>query len=122
VFPDVTFYDYTKVSSRRELMKKYNNYQITLSFDGYNKAKCMEWLRAGHNVAVVFKTVKKDELPKSLWGYDVIVGDNYDARFLDPKGVIVGLKYKLGSQDYEVVDGVRHFKGLPDTPFLVSPN
>ena len=120
-FPSVTFYDYTKVPSRLSLANKYPNYSITFSFDGHNKANCMKWLSEGHNVAVVFKAMNIEEIPDSLWGYDVIKGDEYDARFLDPKGVIVGLKYKWGAQDYEKgKDGFFHFKGFPDSPFLIS--
>jgi hypothetical protein len=43
----------------------------------------------GGNVAVVF-----DELPKTYLGYEVINGDDTDLRFLDKKGVVVGLKAK----------------------------
>ena len=41
------------------------------------------------NIAVVF-----DKLPKKWHGYKVIDGDLSDLRHLDPKGVIIGLKYK----------------------------
>jgi hypothetical protein len=40
-------------------------------------------------VAVVFKDV-----PDSYIGRTVIDGDDTDLRFLDPKGVVVGLKAK----------------------------
>jgi hypothetical protein len=43
----------------------------------------------GMNVAVVFKQV-----PDTYLGRPVINGDETDLRFLDPKGVIVGLKAK----------------------------
>jgi hypothetical protein len=41
------------------------------------------------NIAAVFKTV-----PATYMGLPVIDGDETDLRFLDPKGVIVGLKAK----------------------------
>lgn len=44
---------------------------------------------AGMNVAAVFK-----EVPFTYMGRPVINGDETDLRFLDPKGVIVGLKAK----------------------------
>lgn len=44
----------------------------------------------GINVAVVFK----NKLPETFWGLDVIDGDLNDMRYIDKKGVIVGLKYK----------------------------
>ena len=42
-------------------------------------------------MAVVFRD---KTLPKTWQGFDVINGDNDDLRFLDPKGVIVGLYAK----------------------------
>jgi hypothetical protein len=43
----------------------------------------------GMNIAAVFK-----EVPEKYIGRPVINGDDTDLRFLDPKGVIVGLKAK----------------------------
>jgi hypothetical protein len=42
-------------------------------------------------VAMVFEG---KQLPKSFMGYKVIDGDEYDMRYLDEQGVIVGLKFK----------------------------
>lgn len=89
IFHDVQFYDYTKVANRIKLMKIYPNYDLTFSYDGYNKDTCLEMLKQGIRVAVVF-----NEIPKTLWGYEVINGDKYDMRYDDPKNVIVGLKFK----------------------------
>ena len=36
----------------------------------------------------------KNGLPKTYLGFRVINGDSHDLRFLDPKGVIVGLSPK----------------------------
>jgi hypothetical protein len=41
------------------------------------------------NVAVVF-----DTLPTTYLGRPVVNGDDTDLRFLDPQGVVVGLKAK----------------------------
>ena len=41
----------------------------------------------GGNVAVVFR----NQLPKTWNGYEVVNGDESDLRFLDKKGVVVGL-------------------------------
>ena len=35
------------------------------------------------------------QLPKKFMGYKVIDGDEYDMRYLDEQGVIVGLKFKF---------------------------
>jgi hypothetical protein len=90
-FPDVQFYDYTKVFNRSRLLKKYPNYDLTFSYDGHNMDDCIEILDRGiGRVAMVF-----DNVPTEYKGFKVIDGDKYDMRYLDPKGVIVGLKYKL---------------------------
>jgi hypothetical protein len=89
IFPDVQFYDYTKVYNRIKLTKKYPNYDLTFSFSGYNFDECIESLNNDVRVAVVFKKV-----PEKFWGYEVIDGDKYDMRYKDGKNVIVGLKFK----------------------------
>lgn len=88
MFPDVTFYDYTKNPIRffKPLPK---NYSLTFSRSEENANDVDKVLSLGGNVAVVF-----DELPTTYLGYEVINGDLSDARFLDKKNVIVGLKYK----------------------------
>ena len=80
-FSEVQFYDYTKNPHRKKLPQ---NYHLTFSFDGKNKAQSLEQLKIGRNVAVVFK----DKLPKSFWGYPVINGDDSDVRPLDPQGIL----------------------------------
>ena len=87
LFPDVQFYDYTKVFSR---YSNYPNYSLTYSFNGHNWGECAKKLYQGENVAVVFR----GELPEVYNDYKVIDGDKDDLRFLDEKGVIVGLKVK----------------------------
>ena len=89
IFPDVQFYDYTKVYNRIKLTKKYPNYDLTFSFSGYNFEECIESLNNDVRVAVVFKKV-----PEKFWGYNVIDGDKYDMRYKDSTNVIVGLKFK----------------------------
>ena len=85
---DVVFYDYTKVYNH--LNHNLKNYKITFSASGTNNTECMAALAAGHNVAYVFK----DKLPKRFEGKRVIDGDKHDLRFLDPRGVVVGLLAK----------------------------
>jgi hypothetical protein len=91
-FPDVSFYDYTKVSKRFRLLEKYSNYDLTYSFSGYNMMDCINLLKDGKGrVAMVFEG---KQLPTKWSGYDVIDGDAYDMRYLDEQNVIVGLKFK----------------------------
>lgn len=116
IFPNVQFYDYTKVSARLPLIGKYNNYDLTFSFDGYNSKTAKAFLSAGGRVAVVFDGEK---LPVSFAGYQVINGNNYDMRFDDPGRVIVGLSYHKTANDYKVRKGKRVYIA-PDTPFVIK--
>jgi hypothetical protein len=89
-FPDVQFYDYTKVLNR--LSKSIpNNYHLTFSKNEVNDEECQSALNLGFNVAVVFSTKKGNPLPETYMGYPVYNGDETDVRFKDPKGVVVGL-------------------------------
>ena len=92
IFPLIQFYDYTKVSKRFKLLNKYDNYDLTYSFSGYNMIQCLDLLENKKGrVAMVFEG---KVLPQSFMGYKVIDGDEYDMRYLDKQGVIVGLKFK----------------------------
>lgn len=89
-FPDVQFYDYTKIV-KRAYAKLPANYHLTLSYSEKNPEYAEQVLQAvrdtGVNAAVVFR----HKLPKTFKGLPVVDGDKDDLRFLDPKGVIVGL-------------------------------
>jgi hypothetical protein len=89
IFPDVQFYDYTKVDRRFELLQKYPNYDLTFSYSGRNLDAAMRALDEKIRVAVVFEKV-----PGQFWGKPVVDGDAYDMRYLDDRDVVVGLKYK----------------------------
>jgi len=92
-FPNVQFYDYTKVLTR---MLRYcegklpENYHLTFSRSESNWDACQMVLAKGGNVAAVFYK----QLPEHYSGYDVVDGDLSDLRFLDSKNTIVGLKAK----------------------------
>ncbi len=93
-FPEIQFYDYTKVANRFD-KKLPDNYHLTFSKNEANEAKAVEVLKKGHNVAVVFDTKKGVELPETWYGFEVVDGDTTDLRFLDPKGgYVVGLRAK----------------------------
>jgi len=85
-FPDVQFYDYTKIPNRKNLP---DNYHLTFSAVEDNDNSSALTLAQGTNVAAVFH-----KLPKTWLGYPVVDGDDTDLRFLDPKGVVIGLKAK----------------------------
>lgn len=86
LFPNVQFYDYTKIPNRRNLPA---NYHLTFSRSEENDANVAGAILSGMNVAVVF-----DKLPETYNGIPVVAGDDTDLRFLDPAGVIVGLTAK----------------------------
>lgn len=96
LFPDVLFYDYTKIPGRGPLPA---NYRLTFSRSESNREHCIEALNRGMNVAVVFKG---DALPATatLGGHElqVIDGDEHDCRYVDyeeyQERVIVGLRAK----------------------------
>lgn len=91
-FPDVQFYDYTKIPKPWRRVRP--NYDLTFSRSETNEKDCLDALNNGINVAVVFSTKKTEKLPDEFWGFEVINGDEHDLRFLDKKGVIVGLTAK----------------------------
>lgn len=106
MFPNIQFYDYTKCNGYLTIPKRYDNYDVTLSFNGFNWAKCKEYLDNGGKVAVVFM----GELPKFYRGYKVINANDYDMRFLDPKGTIMGLHYHKTANDYNGVNNNQYSK------------
>jgi hypothetical protein len=90
-FPDVQFYDYTKLSNRRNIPA---NYHLTFSRSEENGAKIPEAFDHGMNVAVVFSTPKNGGLPTVYLDRGVIDGDDTDMRFADAPNVFVGLRAK----------------------------
>ena len=87
LFPQVQFYDYTKVNNRK--VSSIKNYHLTFSKADGNDIDVRIALNNGMNVAAVFHKV-----PETYLGRKVINGDETDLRFLDEKNVIVGLKAK----------------------------
>ena len=86
-FPEVQFYDYTKMRNRK--VGHLTNYHLTFSKADGNDMDVRLAASAGMNVAVVF-----EKLPETYIGKSVVDGDDTDLRFLDPKGVVIGLKAK----------------------------
>jgi hypothetical protein len=93
MFPDLQFYDYTKVY-KRVMRPLPANYDLSVSYSEasqkYSLATIATTNQTGDNLVVVFR----DELPETYLGRPVINGDESDLRFLDEPGVIVGLKAK----------------------------
>ena len=81
-FPTVQFYDYTKVLGRK--VAHLPNYHLTFSKADGNDADVAEALMQGMSVVAVY-----DAIPEG-----VPSADETDLRFLDPKGIMLGLKAK----------------------------
>jgi hypothetical protein len=90
LFPEVQFYDYTKVLGRK--VQGIKNYHLTFSRAENNEADCLRAVKEGMNVTAVY-----DEIPK-----DMFSADETDLRFLDPKDLgYIGLKAKgRAKKDY----------------------
>jgi hypothetical protein len=65
------------------------NYHLTFSAADGNDADVNKAIAQGMNVTVVF-----DKIPAEYKGKPVFNADETDLRFLDPKGVVLGLKAK----------------------------
>jgi len=91
-FPDIQFYDYTKILGRK--VKGIANYNLTFSAADGNDADVYRAIAEGYNIATVFGLKKTEPMPETYMGRPVFNGDDSDLRFLDPKGVVVGLYAK----------------------------
>ena len=91
-FAEVQFYDYTKVLGRK--VTAIENYHLTFSAADGNDADVVKAIQQGYNVATVFGIKKTLSMPETYVGLPVFNGDESDLRFLDPKGVVVGLYAK----------------------------
>jgi hypothetical protein len=95
MFPNVQFYDYTKIFSRLTKVLP-SNYHLTFSRaeTKQNQDEAKRAIELGFNVAAVFKIKDETELPKTYMNAKVINGDKHDLTFLHGNGVVVGLKAK----------------------------
>jgi len=91
IFPDVQFYDYTKIPNRKNIP---SNYDLTFSYSGkkgfekYNQKA----IDNGVRIAAVFD--KPENIPVTFHKRSVFDGDKHDLTFLNPKNAILGLYAK----------------------------
>lgn len=96
-FPDVQFYDYTKLPNRRNIPA---NYDLTFSYSGVSEFQPFvnQAIANGERIAVVFRNRAIVEAMlasgETFLGLPVVDGDDSDIRHLDPKGAIVALYAK----------------------------
>lgn len=93
-FPELQFYDYTKMVLRAQWTREGSwprNYHLTFSRSEVNDGIVNRLLSSSINIAVVFGG---SSLPATWNGREVIDGTLHDMRFLDPPGCIVGLLAK----------------------------
>jgi hypothetical protein len=91
LFPEIQFYDYTKIANRHGLPA---NYDLTFSYSGLPRYQpfVQKAIAQGLRVAVVFRDKKK--IPTRFLGLQCVNGDDSDIRHLDPAGCIVALYAK----------------------------
>jgi len=114
MFPGVQFYDYTKNPNRAVKAasgKLPKNYSLTFSRAEDNRRQVAKVIHAGGNVAAVYSGDRFDRftwsksgiaraiahpIPERYFpdGPRIFNGDDSDARFLDPSGVVVALRAK----------------------------
>lgn len=90
-FPGIQFYDYTKISNRKNVP---SNYDLTFSYSGmpgYQKY-VTQAISEGMRIAVVFRD--RQGIPASFLGLECVDGDDSDIRHIDPQGVVVALYAK----------------------------
>jgi hypothetical protein len=96
-FPDVQFYDYTKIANRRGIP---SNYDLTFSYSSVTDylPHVSKALANGMRIAVVFR--KKESVARKLansesfMGLTLVDGDDTDIRHLDPVNSAVALYAK----------------------------
>jgi len=100
LFSQYQFYDYTKILGRKTT--NISNYHLTFSAADGNDNDTMKAWQQGYNIAMVFGIKKTEPMPDNhniigngyIANAPVYNGDESDLRFLDPRGVIVGLYAK----------------------------
>ena len=96
-FPDIQFYDYTKLANRKNVPA---NYDLTFSYSGVPAYApyVAKAVANGERIAVVFRNRAIVDAMlangETFLGLPVVDGDNSDIRHIEPKGVIVALYAK----------------------------
>lgn len=91
-FPDLQFYDYTKIPNR--VTAHIPNYDLTFSYSGVVEFQpyVRRAIDQGYRIAVVFRD--RNAIPAEFLGTTCVDGDDSDLRHEDPHGVVVALYAK----------------------------
>jgi len=89
-FPNINFFDYTKIAKR--LGKTPDNYELMFSYS--NAPAYQQSVRKALKTDVPISVVFFGNMPNRFMGKEVINGDESDIVNLSHKNKIVGLKYK----------------------------
>ena len=108
-FPNINFFDYSKIAKR--LGRTPKNYQLMFS---YSKApEYQNQVKTALKTDVPISVVFFGPMPDVFLGKKVINGDNSDIENLKHKNCIIGLKYKIAKgQDVDPAN----------SPFIVNTN
>ena len=98
MFPELQFYDYTKLINRH--VSNFPNYDLTFSYSGVARFQpfVKKAIATGMRIAVVFRD--RQAIPSKFMGLYCIDGDDSDLRPYDPTGVVVAL-YAKGSAKHD---------------------
>lgn len=96
----VQFYDYTKSPQYLKDAQRVPNLHVSASYSAANPNYADRITKAAEDFGANLVVVFSGKLPQSFHGKPVVDGDEYDMRFLDPNGVVVGLKAK-GEAKYD---------------------
>jgi hypothetical protein len=123
-FPDVQIYDYTKHPKPWKRSK--GNVHLTFSLDADNQQDAIDAMDHGINVAMLMDIKPGQDLPMWAWlggrMFPVIDGDASDLRYLDPVGVIVGLRLKGTNKDKETARSTGFCKPVVPTVWGMVAN
>lgn len=124
LFADLQWYDYTK-NPARAANSGAANYFLAYSYNEKSDPRFVrELLENGGSVAMVFNTKRGADLPRS-WMidgaiFDVVDGDQHDLIYKQPRGSVIGLRYKMAFDkttrkairpDFRFVQRVENAKG-----------
>lgn len=113
LFPEVQFYDYTKHPSRNLQGKVPGNYDLTFSFSQVTpKGISIKGLTNPNNARTAVVFMRKEDIPTSFRGWDVVDGDDTDVRHIEPKNVVVALyakgKAKQDTSGFVQIKGIHY--------------